>query len=108
MIVIGLLVGVSDNIVRSFVLQGRDEMHPLVSLVAMFGGIAMFGIVGVFIGPILAAIVIAVLDTWPSVAAQYGITVGTNEDLNRTLEASKAIGPEDLERRDADGRPTDV
>jgi predicted PurR-regulated permease PerM len=40
-------------------------MHPLVGLVAVFGGINMFGILGVFIGPILAAMLISLLKLWP-------------------------------------------
>ena len=35
-------------------------MHPLVSRVAIFGGIEMFGITGI-LGPILAAVLIALL-----------------------------------------------
>ena len=54
----GLLTGLIDNVVRTLILQGRSKMHPLVSLVAIFGGMEMFGILGIFLGPILAAILI--------------------------------------------------
>ncbi len=75
MIVMGVITSLSDNIVRPWVLQGRDEMHPMVGIVAIFGGIAFFGILGVFIGPILAAMVIVVLDTWPAVAQRCGVSI---------------------------------
>jgi predicted PurR-regulated permease PerM len=68
MVVIGLFTGVIDNFVRPLVLKGRGEMHPLVSLVAIFGGIEWFGIVGVFVGPILISILIALMEIWPTVA----------------------------------------
>ena len=77
MIGIGIITGISDNIVHPLVLKGRGEMHPLVSLVAIFGGIHLFGILGVFVGPILAALLIAALEVWPHVAERYGIMKST-------------------------------
>ncbi|MCM2324552.1 MAG: AI-2E family transporter, partial [Oligoflexia bacterium] len=69
----GLITGIVDNFVRPMVLKGRSKMHPLVSLVAIFGGIGMFGITGVFIGPIVAAILISLLQIWPDVGRRFGI-----------------------------------
>lgn len=73
MAIFGFLTSIVDNFVRPWVLKGRGEMHPLVSLVAIFGGINMFGIVGVFFGPILAAVVITVLQVWPVVGRRFGL-----------------------------------
>lgn len=73
MVAIGLFTGVIDNFVRPLVLKGRGNMHPLVSLVSIFGGVRLFGMIGVFIGPILAAIVISLLQAWPSVARRFGL-----------------------------------
>jgi len=73
MIGFGVLTGISDNLVHPLVLKGRGQMHPLVSLVAIFGGIHLFGIFGVFIGPILAALLVSALKVWPVIAERYGI-----------------------------------
>jgi predicted PurR-regulated permease PerM len=73
MLVFGIVCGLSDNFVRPAILKGRENMHPLVSLIAIFGGITLFGIMGVFIGPILAAVVISLLEIWPSVAHRFGL-----------------------------------
>lgn len=73
MVAVGLFIGVIDNFVRPIVLKGRGNMHPLVSLVAIFGGVGLFGMIGVFIGPILAAIAISLLQAWPSVARRFGL-----------------------------------
>jgi len=64
----GLAVGASliDNVVRPLVLKGRADMHPLVGLVAIIGGIEMFGILGVFLGPIMAAMLLALLRIFPA------------------------------------------
>lgn len=74
MIIMGMFTGVIDNYIRPLVLKGRDELHPLLSLVAIFGGIAMFGIVGVFVGPVFAATLIALLQIWPTVGKRFGLT----------------------------------
>jgi predicted PurR-regulated permease PerM len=74
MVGFGLITGVVDNFVRPLVLKGRGGMHPLVSLIAIFGGIQIFGIAGVFLGPIVVAVTIALLQTWPTVAQRFGLT----------------------------------
>ena len=73
----GLLTGLVDNVVRALILRGRSKMHPLVSLVAIFGGIEMFGLLGIFLGPILAAVLIALLQLWPVVGQRFGLLPGT-------------------------------
>lgn len=73
LVVLGILTGVIDNFVRPMVLKGRGEMHPLVSMVAIFGGINFFGIVGVFLGPIITAVTITLLKIWPLLAEKAGI-----------------------------------
>ena len=74
MIVLGMFTGIIDNYIRPLVLKGRDEVHPLVSLVSIFGGIAMFGIVGVFVGPVFTATLISLLQIWPTVGKRFGLT----------------------------------
>lgn len=76
MLLCGVAASLIDNLVRPAVLKGRDDMHPLVSLVAIFGGINMFGILGVFVGPILAALLTSFLETWPLVASRFGLALG--------------------------------
>jgi predicted PurR-regulated permease PerM len=69
----GLLAGILDNVVRALLLKGRSKLHPLVSLVAIFGGIEMFGLLGIFLGPILAAVLLALLQLWPAIGQRYGL-----------------------------------
>jgi predicted PurR-regulated permease PerM len=74
MIVIGALISVSDNVVRPLVLKGRQEMHPFVGLVAILGGIALFGLLGIIIGPIIVAMLGALLSAWPDIRRRLGMT----------------------------------
>lgn len=73
MVILGIVTGIIDNFIRPLVLKGRSNMHPLVSLVAIFGGIGMFGIMGIFVGPIIAAIMIALLQIWPDIGRRFGL-----------------------------------
>lgn len=56
-----LVIGLIDNILRP-VLVGKDiQMHPLLVLFATLGGIFIFGLSGFVIGPVIAALFIAVM-----------------------------------------------
>lgn len=78
MFAFGAVVGILDNFIRPMVLKGRSDLHPLVSLVAIFGGIQLFGFFGVFLGPIIIALLIGVLQVWPDVAKRYDL-IGDEE-----------------------------
>ena len=60
----GVLIGLSDNIVRPWAQGSQDNMHPLVALLAIFGGLEAFGFAGVFIGPVVAACALWGLDVY--------------------------------------------
>lgn len=62
MAVAALVIGVSDNVVRPWVQSAQTNMHPLITLVAIFGGISAFGLAGVFLGPVIAAMAIWTLE----------------------------------------------
>jgi predicted PurR-regulated permease PerM len=64
-IVVGMLViGVVDNVLRP-PLVGKDlQMHPVLILFSTIGGLAMFGISGVVIGPMIAAFLFALLQMY--------------------------------------------
>lgn len=59
-----VIVGLVDNILRPMVV-GRDTRMPdLLVLVSTLGGLLMFGIAGILIGPVLAAILVMLLDIY--------------------------------------------
>jgi predicted PurR-regulated permease PerM len=67
MVVIGLTASLTDNVVRAIILKGPSGLHPLVGVIAVFGGMQLFGFFGVLIGPIIAALLITMSDVWPQV-----------------------------------------
>tara|TARA_Y100000590_G_scaffold352810_2_gene405550 strand:- start:8861 stop:9919 length:1059 start_codon:yes stop_codon:yes gene_type:complete len=52
--VVAIGVTVLDNFIRPLILKGAGDLHPLIAFVGIFGGIHAFGLVGVFLGPIVA------------------------------------------------------
>ncbi len=66
-----LLVGVCgglgstiDNILRPVLLGGRSSLNGLLVFISVLGGIAVFGALGVVLGPIVVATAVGVLDVY--------------------------------------------
>lgn len=64
MAIAGVVIGLSDNVVRPWVQSSQTRMHPLVTLLSIFGGIEVLGASGVFLGPVIAAMAIWTIDLY--------------------------------------------
>jgi len=61
-IAVGIIViSQIDNVLRPFLISGRTAMHPLMLFFAIMGGIALLGLLGVVVGPMIAAVFITLL-----------------------------------------------
>lgn len=49
------VVGTIDNLIRTFVLNTNAKLHPLLAFVSVLGGLQVMGLWGVFIAPVVAA-----------------------------------------------------
>ena len=56
-----VVVGMLDNVVRAYVLNSDTKLHPLLALVSVLGGIQTMGLWGIFIGPIVASCLYALI-----------------------------------------------
>lgn len=73
------LIGLADNMLRP-VLVGRDtEMPDYLILVSTLGGLALFGLSGVVIGPVVAALFITV---WEMFAEEYSDVADDSETIS--------------------------
>jgi len=61
-----IFVGGADNVLRPLLMEGRMKMHTLVIFFSILGGISYFGILGIFIGPLVFAIAIAFMEFYGS------------------------------------------
>ncbi len=53
-----VVVGTIDNIVRPLVIGSKVELHPLLLLFALLGGLEVFGFIGIFIGPLIVSLIV--------------------------------------------------
>ncbi|MGV6825624.1 MAG: AI-2E family transporter [bacterium] len=67
LVVCGVIAGNLDNFIRPRLVGKDTQMHEIMILVSTLGGISMFGIIGIIIGPIIAALFVTFWDI-------YGIT----------------------------------
>ena len=56
-----LIVGTIDNVLRPYLISGRVQMHTLLIFFAVFGGVNVFGFLGLFIGPVIVAVTVTLL-----------------------------------------------
>lgn len=59
-----IVVSGIDNIVKPKIIGKRAELHPVLILLGVFGGISFFGLIGLIIGPIILALFVLVMDMW--------------------------------------------
>ncbi|MEE4607337.1 MAG: AI-2E family transporter [Desulfobacteraceae bacterium] len=74
-----VVVGSVDNFLRPQLVGKDTQMHELMILFSTLGGIAMFGVLGVIIGPIIAALFVKVWEIYGVVFADLLPGVGPSE-----------------------------
>lgn len=57
-----LVVGLIDNFTRPFIIGGRTSLHPLAVFFSILGGLLAVGGVGIFLGPVLLSVTLALLE----------------------------------------------
>lgn len=55
------VVGISDYIIRPRLVRGETEVPAIATFVALFGGVELFGLKGLIVGPVLMALALAIL-----------------------------------------------
>ena len=71
LIVCGLVAGNLDNLVRPRLVGKDTEMHDLFVLFGTLGGLSMFGLLGIIIGPLVAALFNTVWEIYGDVFKNY-------------------------------------
>lgn len=67
-----IVVAGIDNLVRAYVLNSDVKLHPLIAFVSVMGGIQWVGIWGVFVGPVLASCLYALMRIFKEELLIYG------------------------------------
>jgi predicted PurR-regulated permease PerM len=80
----GLIVSQADNVIKPYVLHGQSNLHPLLALLSVLGGLQALGPIGILVGPMVVVFLQVLLrlvqremssldrtswSTWPGFAA---------------------------------------
>ena len=60
------VVGLMDNVIRPVLIRRGADLPLLLIFAGVIGGMIAFGIVGIFIGPVILAVAYTLLDDWVS------------------------------------------
>jgi predicted PurR-regulated permease PerM len=75
LLILAIIVGASDNFIRPFLIKRGADLPILLIFAGVIGGLIAFGIVGLFIGPVILAVTYTLLKAW------------INEHKSETLKA---------------------
>jgi len=59
-----LIVSTIDNLLLAKIVSAKTKVSPIVVIIGVIGGASLFGIVGIFIGPILLPLLITYFETF--------------------------------------------
>ena len=80
-----------DNVIKAYVLHGHSELHPLVALLSVLGGVPVFGPIGILVGPMVVVFLQTLL-----------------EILNHELELRDVVSDDDSDVSDSEPTDSDV
>jgi len=58
------IVSTADNVIRPLVISGATQIPFLLIMFGVLGGLASFGMIGLFIGPVILAVLLAIWREW--------------------------------------------
>ena len=57
-----LIISMADNVIKPLVLHGQSNLHPLLALLSVLGGVQAMGPIGILVGPMIVAFLQALLN----------------------------------------------
>jgi predicted PurR-regulated permease PerM len=80
LLVWSLVVGFMDNVLRPLLIRRGADLPLLLIFAGVIGGLVAFGIVGVFVGPVVLAVAYTLLDDWVSIGSPDSATAAPMVD----------------------------
>ncbi len=59
-----LAVGLIDNLLGPYLMSRGNKMHPFLILLAVLGGLSVFGPIGFIVGPVLVSLFVVLLELY--------------------------------------------
>ncbi|MDA3855604.1 MAG: AI-2E family transporter [Candidatus Woesearchaeota archaeon] len=60
--IIGIIVSFLDNLLLPYIISGKTNIGPVITLISILGGIQLFGIYGLILGPFFLGLLLLVLE----------------------------------------------
>jgi predicted PurR-regulated permease PerM len=79
LIVVTVIAGTIDNVIRPFLIKKEADLPLLLIFAGVIGGLIAFGIIGLFIGPVVLAVTYALLKVWVTGDVQEDAAVSSAE-----------------------------
>ena len=91
------VIGTMDNVIKAYVLQNDTSLHPLLAFVSVFGGMQVLGLWGIFVGPVVACCLHALVKIFNTELGEFSkerfAKQPTNEDAAPNSEPVVAASP---------------
>ena len=59
-----LIISTSDNLLRPILMHNKVQVHSFLIFLSILGGLAFFGFLGIFLGPIIISLLVSVLQLY--------------------------------------------
>jgi len=82
-----LVVGSLDNFIRPALIRRGADLPLLLIFAGVIGGLLAFGIVGIFVGPVVLAVTYTLLDDWAAVRPQLPSPEGPAPSIDLQSQA---------------------
>lgn len=83
-----LVVGTVDNLIKVLILHGQSQLHPLLALLSVLGGLQALGPIGIVVGPL----VVTLLQTTLTIISHELKEIYADEDENAPRIDRKTVG----------------
>jgi predicted PurR-regulated permease PerM len=87
------VISAIDNVIKPLVLHGQSNLHPLLALLSILGGVQVLGPIGILVGPMLVAFFQALLNMVNKELYRLGgDTLGAKQGARVALPAAASAG----------------
>jgi predicted PurR-regulated permease PerM len=59
-----LIISTMDNILRVKIIEAKADVNPIIVIAGVIGGVNLFGVIGLFLGPILLPLLMTYFETF--------------------------------------------
>ncbi len=80
-----LVISMVDNILKPIIISGRTKMHMLIIFFSVVGGLNLFGLLGLILGPLAVALFVSVLEIFRKLEENHEVTSNPPETSNYDL-----------------------